>query len=425
MHRKQKIAVVGGGIAGIVTAYELAKNHTVTLFEKNDYLGGHTHTIILEDGVDKGVHLDTGFIVMNNKTYPLFSKILDEWEVKTRYSDMSFGYWDRDSDFRYAFTNYNGIFAQRKNLIDLKFWKLSYELMQFFKKGHIALNTTSLDVTLRDFFAKEGFSKELQEKYLLPMGSAIWSIPSSKLLDFPVLYFLYWFALHGLLNISDRPKWKTVEGGSFKYVESFKKKYKGHYHLNAHIETIIRKDNAVIIAMKDGSILHYDKVVMATHGDQALKLLEKPSNEEVRLLGLWNYEENLITLHTDTAIMPKHKRAWASWNFHRQGNKDACLVTYHLNRLEGLKTHHDYFVTLNCNYIDKSKKIREMYYSHPIYTKEALKSQKELNMINGKYNSFFCGSYFGYGFHEDSVRSALDVAEKFSKESEEGCRLKS
>lgn len=410
---KLRIGVIGAGVAGIVCAYQAAKHHHVILFEKNNYLGGHTNTFVIQEGVDSGTAVDTGFIVLNDRTYPNFHKMLDEWGVKTRFSDMSFGYWDKTTDFRYAYTNFNGVFAQRKNLFDYKFWKLSYELIQFFKKGSLALHKEHFyNLTLGEFINIEGFSKELQEKYLLPMGSAIWSIPSSKLLEFPAAAFLHFFANHGLLNISDRPNWQTVEGGSFRYVEAFKKKYKGDFILNASIETIIRKDQLIEVRLKNGSLFHFDKVVIAAHADEALQLLEKPSEYEVKALSPWRYENNHVVLHTDRSIMPKHKRAWASWNFHRENNEDVCMITYHMNRLQGLKTHHDYFVTLNCHAISEQKTIKTFEYTHPVYNKEALESQELLAQLNGKSNTYFCGSYFGYGFHEDAVKSAIEVSKQ-------------
>lgn len=410
--QRLKIAVVGAGISGLVAAYFLAKkNHEVTLFEKNKYLGGHTKTYIVQNGVDKGTPLDTGFIVLNDKTYPQFHKVLAEWGVTTRYSDMSFGYWDRQTNFRYAYTSWDGIFSQRRNIFDFNFWKLSYELNHFFKQGELFLRERKYHVTFGEFVKDEGFSKALLEKYILPMSEALWSVPASKILDFPAVSVLHFFENHGLLNFVDRPHWQTIVGGSYQYVEAFKKNFTGDFFLNSQIESIARKENSVEIKLRGGSISHFDKVVIATHADQALKLLDDPTLEETSLLSLWNYEHNYVVLHTDRSIMPKHKRAWASWNFHRVPDERKCLVTYHLNRLEGLNTYHDYFVTLNSYEITKHKILAEMYYSHPVFSLPALEGQKYLTELNGKNNTYFCGSYFGNGFHEGAVESALKIVE--------------
>lgn len=414
---KKRIVVVGAGIAGITAAYLAAKKHDVVLLEKNNYLGGHTNTYTITHGVDKGIRLDTGFIVFNDKTYPQFTKILDEWKVQSRYSDMSFGFWDKKTDFRYAYTSFNGVFAQRANLFNYRFWKLSYELIDFFRRSNLALQRQNLDdLTLGEYIQIQGISQELQDKYLLPMGSAVWSIPFSKLLEFPALSFLRFFERHGLLSVSGRPHWQTIEGGSQTYVEAFKRCYKGDFVLNAKIAIIKRNAEGIEIFMEDGSTFRCDTVIIATHADEALKLLEKPTIAEQKCLSAWTYENNDVVLHTDRSIMPEHKRAWASWNFHRKQDGDPCLVTYHLNRLQGLNCHHDYFVTLNSYDIDNSKIISKMIYSHPVYTKEALKTQKGIADLNGEHNTYFCGSYCGYGFHEDAVKSAIDAINKINGE---------
>lgn len=413
MSERLHIGIIGGGIAGISAAHKLSQKHDVTLFDKNDYLGGHTNTQIIQSGVDTGTKIDTGFIVMNDRTYPLFHSLLKEWGVPYRYSDMSFGYWDKKEDFHYAYTNLNGILSQRKNLFSLKFWKLSYELTKFVKKGTdvIVKKNEFFDMTLREFIKKEGFSQDLQEKYLLPMGSAIWSIPSDKLLEFPALSFLHFFERHGLLNLVDRPRWQTIEGGSQEYVKAFKRNFKGKILINHPVIKIYRSVKAPFVVLKNEEILKFDKIVIATHADEALNLLADPTYEEHSLLSEWLYESNRTVLHTDTSIMPPHRRAWSSWNFHRKEGQPLCTVTYHMNRLQGLQCHHDYFVTLNAPQAEIAPKkiIREFLYHHPIYTKRALQTQEHLSKLNGQLNTYYAGSYFGYGFHEDAVKSGLRI----------------
>lgn len=417
MPEKKRIIVIGAGVAGIVAAYHAAKTHHVMLLEKNHYIGGHTNTHYITEGPDLGTPVDSGFIVFNDQTYPDFTEFLNELKVPIRLSDMSFGYWDQKTDFRYAYTTFNGVFAQRKNLIDLRFWKLTYELVQFLKKGTNAIRDKEIqNMTLGEFIEREKFSKELQDKFLLPMGSAIWSIPFSKLLDFPAITFLLFFENHGLLNTSQRPNWQTVVGGSSSYVEAFKKKYTGEYMLNVDVASVRRNAQVVEILLKDGSKLTCDKLIIATHADQALKLLEAPSEEEIKNLSAVKYEDNHVVVHTDRSIMPAHKRAWASWNFHRSDENGTCLVTYHMNRLEGLRTHHEYFVTLNSHEIDESKILKKARYSHPIFTKEAIEAQKTLPELNGHQNTYYCGSYFGFGFHEDAVRSANRAIRKLNED---------
>lgn len=410
MSKQLKIAVVGGGIAGITAAYLLGKNHDITLFDKNNYLGGHTNTFVVPDGEDKGTAVDTGFIVMNDRTYPLFHKLLKEWEVPYRSSDMSFAFWDRKTDFNYAYTNLNGVLSQRSNFFDPKYWKLGYELFHFFKKSRLALkHGHETDMTLRHFIEKEKVSKDLQEKYLLPMGSAIWSVPYAKILEFPAISFLGFLDRHGLLNLWNLPQWQTVVGGSHSYVKAFKKKFTGKIILNEPIKNIFRNQELVVVLTKNENY-RFDKVVIAAHADEALSMLSNPTEQEIELLSPWKYESNNIVLHTDHLIMPTHKRAWASWNFHKHDKEDLCTLTYHMNRLQGLKTHHDYFVTLNSpEKIPEEKILYKVVYHHPVYTLAALKTQDKLASLNGVLNTYFCGSYFGHGFHEDAVKSATGI----------------
>jgi predicted NAD/FAD-binding protein len=404
-----KVAVIGSGVAGIVSAYNLGKkNHDVTLLEKNDYLGGHTNTVVISDGPDKGLPVDTGFIVYNEKNYPHFVNFLNELEVEGSYSDMSFAYWNRMNDFKYAYTNLNGLFANRKNIIDTDFWKFLFSVLEFFKVGKESLNSP-VNETLQEFIINKKLPLNMVQGFLLPLGSAIWSVKFDEILEFPVQALLLFYDMHGLLSLHDRPRWKTVVGGSHEYIKAFKKRFKGKILLNSPIEKIERTDSSIHI---NGEV--FDRVVIATHADEALKMLQDPTEEEKKLLGSWEYLLNHAIFHTDRSIMPLEKRAWASWNFHKESDKEHHSTTYYMNKLQGLKTSNDYFVTLETHIpIDKNKIIAEFDYHHPVYSNAAFESQSELNKINGKINTYYCGSYFGYGFHEDAVKSAIRLVEIF------------
>lgn len=417
------IAVVGAGVAGIVASYILQRKHRVTLFEKNDYLGGHTNTIPIPAGPDEGAPVDTGFIVLNEKTYPLLHRFLKQLNVPVRNSDMSFGFHCERTGLQYAGRGLKGLFAQRSNLLNPSFLKLVYELFRF---GKIAKTDLTRHVgilkqlNLGEYVMINRFSPYFVDNYLLPMGAAIWSAPSSQMLLFPAETFVRFFNNHGLLTIKDIPTWQTVVGGSFSYVKEFVKMFRGQIRFNSKIQQIQRENDAVIIQSADGTNHQFDKVVLACHADESLGLLSKPTEDESRLLGTWKYNINHTILHTDDAVMPPNPNAWASWNYTRESTEtqeDRLSVTYHMNRLQGLNTKRQYYVTLNrAQKIRDSEIIREFYYTHPVYSFDAVKNQHELPSLNGQRNTYFCGSYFGYGFHEDAVRSGVEVARHFGLE---------
>jgi predicted NAD/FAD-binding protein len=414
----QKIAVVGGGVAGIVAAYLLQQRHEVTLFEQNDYLGGHTHTIEITEGPDAGTAVDTGFIVLNDATYPLFQKFLAQLGVKTRVSDMSFGYQSHKSGLVYAGTDINGLFAQRRNLVNPRFLRFLLEIARFCRQALDDLeNETLPQVSLGDYLQKGRFSSYMIDNYLTPMAAAIWSTPIERVVDFPVGPFLYFLRNHGLLSLRNRPQWRTVTGGSYTYVKAFTKTFQGEMHLSTSVKAIRREDQRVVLTLGKGPAFICDQVVIASHADQALRLLEVPTALEQRLLSAWRYQKNHTVLHTDSSVLPKIKHAWASWNFIREPNGDAeslVYVTYYMNRLQGLDVGKDYCVTLNCRgSLRGGQVIAEMDYHHPLYTQESMATQDELPQLNGQNRTFFCGSYFGYGFHEDAVRAGAAVGRAF------------
>ncbi|QGR00285.1 FAD-dependent oxidoreductase [Paenibacillus psychroresistens] len=412
------IAIIGGGVAGLTAAHILDRQHRITLYEKNNYVGGHTNTVVIPDGPDQGIAVDTGFIVLNNQTYPLFSRLLQQLGVAVRDSEMSFSYYNEENQFQYAGTSVNGLFAQRINLLRPAFYKMLHDITYFNKRALVDLhNGALLGLSLGQYLFRLNFSKAFIHQYLLPMGAAIWSTPASYVMEYPVESFVRFFKNHGLLSLSNRPQWQTVMGGSHSYVKAFLKQFSGEIQLNAQIASVHRDLSGVSMQMRDGSERKYDRVIMAAHADESLKLLADPSIEEQKWLGAWKYSSNHTVLHTDSSVLPPLKRAWASWNYGKEkntGDNQPVSLTYYMNRLQGLQTHAHYCVTLNRSKpIPANQIIREFNYMHPMYSLAALDSQRKLPALNGVKNTYFCGSYFGYGFHEDAVRSAVDVTMNF------------
>jgi len=416
-----KIAVIGAGIAGITASYLLQHQHDVTLYEKNDYIGGHTHTIIIDGGPDEGTPVDTGFIVLNDRTYPLLTALFSQLKVSITETDMSFSYYCRESGLQYSSRNLNTIFAQRLNLIRPSFWRMLVGILQLNSKTRQKLYQGRLaDVTLGEYLKRERFSQRLIEDYLVPMAAAIWSTPDVKMMDFPAESFFRFFDNHGLLNVTDQPQWYFVSGGGHTYVRAFLDRFKGHVLANHRVTKVRRTDSGPVVTLHDGREEQFDCVILATHANEAYTMLADPTQEEILLLSPWKYTNNYTVLHTDISLLPPNRRAWASWNYLREREVKAgspVMITYHMNRLQNLKTERDYCVTLNpVRPIPRENIIREIEYTHPMYTFDALETQKNLPNLNGQKNTYFCGSYFGYGFHEDAVRSAVQVTKKFGIE---------
>ena len=410
MQHGSKIAVIGGGVAGIVAAHLLQNDHQVTLFEQHDYLGGHTHTVTIEEGPDAGTGVDTGFIVFNEATYPLFIAFLDQLGVASRATEMSFGFHCRETGFTYAGNNLNGVFSQRANLVSPRFWRFLLEIGRFCRQAEADLAGDADLGTLADYLARHRSQPFMADHYLAPMAAAIWSTPAGRVTAFPARSFLRFFKNHGLLDLRHRPRWRTVSGGSHSYVRAFRDRFRGAIRLDSPVQQVRRADDGVELAFADRSAERFDAVVVAAHADQALRLLADPSADESRLLGAWRYELNTTVLHTDTSVLPPAERAWACWNFRRergdQGERPV-YVTYSMNLLQGLATRRHYLVTLNRpGGYDEGQVLARMDYHHPLYTDASMATQAALPSLNGVRRTWFCGSYFGYGFHEDAVRSA-------------------
>ena len=405
-----KIAVVGSGIAGLSAAYYLSKKHHVDLFEKEDHFGGHSHTINLTFG-SKKISVDIGFIVFNFKTYPNLIKFFNENKIEIEKSDMSFSVSVNDTMFEYCGRGLNGIFSNRSNLVNLKFLRMFFDIIKFYKKCD-ELKDSNEEITLGEYLKKEKLSKEFINYHLIPMVSAIWSMPPYEANQMPLKFFLKFFQNHGLFKLKNRPQWYTVKDRSRTYVDNILSKISGEHFKNYPVRKLKSKNNGIDLYYGgDSEFFNYDKVVLATHADEALSLIENPSEDEKKILNNFSYKENIAYIHTDETIMPKNKKAWSSWN--SSINKDEIeknSITYWLNLLQNLKCEEDIFLTLNPHLeIDKTKILKKVRFTHPYFDQSALNHQSELIKLQNKRNILFCGSYFGYGFHEDGIKSSIEM----------------
>ena len=413
----KNIAIIGSGISGLTAAYLLSKKHNVTVFEKNDYIGGHTATVDIEkDGVPYAI--DTGFIVFNDKTYPNYLALLDEIGVGKQATEMSFSVHNCQTGLEYNGHNLNTLFAQRRNFFNPKFWVLVKEILRFNKlcKGIFEQDVYLPGLTLGEFLIEHKFSPFFAEHYILPMGAAIWSTSLSQMEDFEFRFFVQFFHHHGLLNIADRPQWYVIPKGSRSYLAPLCETFKDNIHLNTNILGITRNDNKVQIHFdKPDDKQTFDEVVIACHSDQALMLLSDATEDEDTILSDMPYSINSVVLHTDVNLLPDRKAAWASWNYQlSQDRAKPASVTYNMNILQGLQSDHTFCVTLNQKQdIDPSKILKEYNYHHPIFSSESIRAQQQRELICGIQHTHFAGAYWHSGFHEDGVRSAVEVAQRF------------
>ena len=409
-----KIAIVGSGISGNSLAYTLSKEHDITLFEKNNRLGGHSHTHeIISQG--KKINVDTGFIVFNKKTYPLFTKLLDELNVQYEKSDMSFSVFSKDKNFEYNGTSINTLFSQRKNIFNYKFIRMIYEIIKF-NKVALTLLSAKTEISLETFLRQNNFSDYFRKNYILPMGSAIWSSNINSMLKFPAVFFVKFFNNHGMLNINDRPQWLTVTNGSKEYVEKLTTSIKKNIRLNCPVKAVKRNKDSVEIKSSDGTEI-FDYIFFACHSDEALKLIIDPSAQEKEVLSSIPYSKNEVTLHTDESIMPNNKLTWAAWNYNIDFTDDMPIaLTYNMNILHNLKTQQTILVTLNDNgNINPEKVLKKINYDHPLFSLKSVEAQKKYGVISGVNRTGYAGAYWGNGFHEDGISSAYNAINFFKE----------
>jgi len=408
-----KVAVIGSGISGLGAAHFLSKKYTVDLFEKDNYFGGHSYTVDIPESNSKElISIDLGFIVFNKITYPNLLNFFHDLNIDYEKSNMSFAVSVKNSNIEYSGSGLGGIFSNKLNIFNIHFLKMVKEIIYFYKHAEKMDKTNYKDQTLGDFLKSKKLSKYFINFHIIPMVAAIWSMSSSLVERMPVELFLKFFKNHGLFKIRNRPQWYTVSGRSKVYVKKVLQSISGEYFKNYEIKSVHRNENNVRLYYgSSNEYFNYDKVVFATHADDTLKLINNPTESEKEILGNFKYKKNLAYLHTDKQLMPNKKIAWSSWNSILDKNDiDKNCVTYWLNKLQNLKTNNNYFLTLNpIDKIEDKKIIKKIEFSHPFYDLQSLRSQKYLNELQGKNNSWFCGSYFGYGFHEDGLKSALDI----------------
>ena len=412
-----KIAIVGTGISGLVAAYLLADEHELTVFESGDYVGGHTNTLDVSIG-GQPYSVDTGFIVYNERNYPNFTRLLRILGVETQPSNMSFSVRCEDTGLEYSGTSINSLFAQRRNVLRPGFWRMILGIRRFYREATELLESTDSSVTLGEYLRQRGYPREFLDWHLAPMGSAIWSTGCGKMQEFPARLFVEFFKNHGFLQVSDRPPWRVIKGGSRSYVEAITQNFRDRVRLNCPVHSVKRTDNAVQIKAEE-SLETFDKVIIATHSDQALSILVDPTASEKEILGAIQYQPNETVLHTDESLLPRRKLARASWNYHLakdSSQPDHPSVTYYMNMLQSIDSEAHFCVTLNKSQnIEPSKVLARLIYDHPVFTAETINAQERRGEINGARHTYFCGAYWGYGFHEDGVNSALEVAKHFGK----------
>ena len=413
-----KIAIIGSGISGLTSAYLLNRNHDITVFEANDYIGGHTHTHNIKIK-DKEYAVDTGFIVYNERTYPNFIKLLDTLGVERQLSTMGFSVKSASEDYEYAGESLNSLFAKRSNIFRLGFLRMLYEMYRFGKKSDSTGLGLDVSITLGTYLRSENYSNEFINYFIIPMGAAIWSTPANKVLDMPAYFFIKFFYNHGMLEIINRPKWWVIKDGSSAYIKKIIKGFESKINLSSPIRTVSRLDNGIEIETANSKKpLMFDAVVFATHSDQALGMLKDPTEKEKDILSSIPYQKNEVLLHTDSSVLPKRKLAWASWNYQLDSNPESPVVlTYNMNILQSLDCDETFCVTLNDHQsVDKSKVLKKITYHHPLFTVKGIAAQKRKLEISGVNNTYYCGAYWHNGFHEDGVASAIEVCKHFGEQ---------
>jgi predicted NAD/FAD-binding protein len=411
-----KIAIIGGGVSGLTTAHLLCGEHEITLFEANDYPGGHTNTLdVPHDGTRYAV--DTGFIVFNERTYPNFIALLDRLGVASQPSVMSFSAVCETTGLQYCATNLDSLFAQRKNLFSFPFWRMLLEILRFSRSSAELYGSSDLSLTLGEYLRAHGYSQLFIEKFLIPMGAAVWSADPAQFLTFPAAAFVQFFTNHGMLNVVDQPTWRVVTGGSRRYVAPLIHPFRDRIRLTTPVERVQRFRDRVTVTPRGRLPEEFDHVVLACHSDQALAMLADPSDAERELLSAIPYQKNDTVLHTDSRLLPSIPKVRASWNcLLPRRQQGSVVLTYWMNLLQTISAPVDFCVTLNSpEAIAADKVIRRLTYHHPVYSTAAFEAQKRRDEISGVNRTSYCGAYWSWGFHEDGVKSALAVCRQFGK----------
>ncbi len=410
-----RIAVIGSGISGLSAAYYLSKKFKVDLFEKEDHFGGHSYTYNIEEN-DKTVPVDLGFIVFNELTYPNLINLFKDLKVPYEKSDMSFSVSVKETNIEYGGKDLNSLFCNKKNILNLNFLKMIKDIISFYKSAPNFLKNDSENISLGDFLDNYKVSDYFKNYHIIPMVAAIWSMPFSKAKDMPLKLFINFFINHGLFKLKNRPQWFTVTGRSKNYVAKILPLISGEHYKNYKVKKIIRSENNVRLSIgANEDFLDYDAVILACHANESLALLSEPSDTEQKVLSEFQYVTNTAFLHTDEELMPKNKSAWSSWNSISKKDLTNTCVTYWLNQLQNLKTSQNYFLTLNpIQNIEQGKIIKRVIFTHPYFNLKNTLLQKNLKNLQGINRTWYCGSYFGYGFHEDGLKSALEVAKLFN-----------
>lgn len=411
---KKKLAIVGSGISGMAAAWFLHRRFDITLFEQNDYVGGHTNTVTIEEG-NRKVPVDTGFMVFNHVTYPLLTRLFKELEVETEATDMSFSVQHRPSNLEFNGGNLDLLFVQRRNLLSPRYWRMLFSIDRFNKEAIPAINDPRwADFTLAQYIQSRGYGSDMLDRYLIPMSSAVWSTPPEEMLDFPAMTLLRFWHNHGFLGLDKRHQWFTVTGGSRNYAQKLTAPYQEQIRRSRKVIGVKRSPKSVELSFAEGTSETFDKVLLASHADQSLAMLSDPTEQESRLLREFRYQPNTATVHTDESFMPRLRRCWASWNYRLEGSEkgvERATIHYWMNNLQHIQGEKNYFVSLNCeNQIAPEHILRRIKYEHPLFSLSAIKAQRELDSFNNlspDQTTYYAGAWFNYGFHEDGLASAL------------------
>lgn len=411
----EKIAIIGTGVAGMAAGYFLRHQYDITFFDKEEYAGGHTNTVqVDEDG--QPVYIDSAFMVFNHVTYPNLLKFFRALGIEEKDTNMSFSVQHLSTGLEYCGTGLNGLFAQRRNLFRPRHYQMLMNISRFNKEAQEVLEDNAyVDWTIDRYITERGYGRDMLDHYLVPMSSAVWSTPPEMMLDFPIVTLVRFFKNHGFLGLNTQYQWKTLVGGSRQYRDKVMQMFADKVHLKSPVKAVRRQTHDVEIETADAVKQRFDKVILAAHADQSLAMLADATDEERDVLAKFKYQPNMTTLHTDASIMPRTRRAWSSWNYRikQVENRIMPSTIYFMNKLQHVSRKTDYFVSINDGGdIDRSKIIWEKEYHHPLFDVDAIKAQPRLNQLNQNGRTFFCGAYFKYGFHEDGFTAGMNVAQR-------------